>query len=187
MRYNIEPQEPWKTLNTEYPFVTPWFRVRRDRVQTQFGKETDYTYHEHPGTALIVAVTPDLQVVLLRHYRYPVRDWCWEIPAGRLQPNETGLAVAQRELYEEAGGTSEEWQHIGAFFASTGSSNERSEVYLTQGVTVQPSHPEPTELLYVVLVSCGEAIQMAQTGQINDGPSALALLLCKSHLWGNSV
>lgn len=177
-----EITQPWRTLEVTYPFVTPWFKLRHDRVCTHLEEEIGYTYHEHPGCAMVVALTCDKNVVLLEHYRYPVRAWCWEVPAGRLQERRSSLETAQRELLQETGGVGACWRFVARFYTSTGSSSEQSEVFLADDVSFQSSQPESTELLRVALVPWERAFQMALTGQISDGPSALALLLSRAHV-----
>lgn len=179
---DLQITQPWQTLAVDYPFTTPWFRARQDRVCTHCNEEILYAYHEHPGCALVVALTIDAQIILLKHYRYPVRAWCWEIPAGRLHSDLTGLEVAQLELCEEVGGQTKSWQYLGQFFTSTGSSSEQAKVYLATEVTLSENNPESTELLQVRLVPWYEALEMARSGQITDGPSALALLLSEPYI-----
>ena len=80
-----EPSRPWQTLSAERPVVTNWFAVRRDQVRTHTGDEISYTYVEHPGAIFIVPVTPHGEILLVRQFRYSVRAWCWETPAGSVQ------------------------------------------------------------------------------------------------------
>jgi ADP-ribose pyrophosphatase len=177
-----EPQEPWKTLDVERPIVTPWYSLRRDRVLTHTGAQIAYTYIEHPGAVFIVPVTPQGEVLLLRQYRYPVRAWCWEVPAGGIERGEDPTVATARELQEEIGGASPRIQPIAAFYASNGISDQRSHVYLAWDVELRDSLPEPTELLRVVRMPLDEALRMARGGEIADGQSALALLLCEPYL-----
>jgi ADP-ribose pyrophosphatase len=177
-----EPSRPWQTLSAERPVVTNWFAVRRDQVRTHAGDEITYTYVEHPGAIFIVPVTPHGEILLVRQYRYPVRAWCWETPAGSVQPGEEGAGAAARELREEIGGVAAEIKFIAAFYGATGMSTERAEVYLATNVELGESQPERTELLRVVPVALDEALRMAHAGEISDGQSALALLLCEPHL-----
>lgn len=182
MTGNAEMEQPWRTLQATYPFVTPWFKLRHDRLITHLEEEITYTYQEHPGCAMVVAVTRDRHVVLLEHYRYPVRSWCWEIPAGRLQEGCSSLETAQQELLQEAGGVGADWRFLAKFYTSTGSSSEQSEVFLAIDVSLQFGRPESTELLRVALVPWEKALRMALTGGISDGPSALALLLSQAYV-----
>jgi ADP-ribose pyrophosphatase len=129
--------------------------------------------------------------VLIWQYRYVVDDWCYEVPAGglpsRLDQSRTrgslrhvqSEEVARRELLEEVGGTATELRYVGQFYASNGISNEIAYVYLATGVELGEAHREPTELMEIRLVPVEEALRMARSGEISDGPSALALLWCE--------
>lgn len=178
----LEPPEPWQTLSAERPLVTAWYSIRQDRVRTHTGDEISYTYIDHPGAVYVVPLTVDGYMLLIRQYRYPVREWCWEVPAGSIEVTENGAAAAARELAEELGGVSEHIRLVATFYVSNGISNQRSEIYLATEVELEQSKREPTELLRVVAVPQHEALRMARTGEITDGPSALALLLCEPYL-----
>jgi ADP-ribose pyrophosphatase len=124
-------------------------------------------------------------VLLIRQYRYRVREWCWEVLAGGVEAGEDAAAAAARELVEEIGAVSFRIQPIATSFASNRISNQRSWVYLADQVVVGHNRPEPTELLRVVAIPQGEALRMAHSGEITDGQSALALLIVPNLLASN--
>ncbi len=169
----------WQILESRFLWQSHWYSLRQDRLRTSAGDEFTYTLVDHPGAVWIVPVTRDEQVVLIRHYRYPVHDWCYEIPAGGLTPGSTPEQVAHRELQEEVGGEAAEMRYVGQFYTSNGISNEIAYVYLATGVELGEPHREPTELIETYLVPLEEALRMARAGEIKDGPSALALLWCE--------
>ena len=103
-----------------------------------------------------------------------------EVPAGGLLPGLTPEEVARHELQEEIGGRTAELRYVGQFYTSNGISNEAANVYLATGVELGEAHREPTELMEMRLVPVEEALRMARSGEITDGPSALALLRCES-------
>lgn len=181
---SAEPREPWQTLSTTELVRTKWLAIRRDQVRTHTGAEITYTYVDCPRSVMVVPVTDAGEIVLLRQYRYTVRDWCWEVPAGAPDAAEAGADAAARELREEVGGQARELRSIAAFYVSNGISNERCEVYLALGVILRASEPEPTELLRVVRLPLEEALRLAHTGAVSDGMSALSLLLCEPHVRG---
>lgn len=51
----------------------------------------------------VIALTPDLQVVLVRQFRHGTRDFTLEIPGGQVDARETPAQAAVRELREETG------------------------------------------------------------------------------------
>jgi ADP-ribose pyrophosphatase len=179
---NPEAREPWQTMSAEQPLVTRWYSIRQDRVRTHTGEEIGYTYIDHPGSVFVVPVTLDGDILLIRQYRYPVHEWCWEVPAGGIEASEDAVSAAARELAEEVGALSYQLWPVAAFYSSTGISNARSQVYLATEVEVGPSQREPTELLHVVALPQAEALHMARSGEITDGQSALAVLLCERYL-----
>ncbi len=182
-------ERPWQTLSSTFLWTSQWYSLRQDQVRSPSGSEFTYSMIDHPGAVWVVPVTPTGQVVLIRHYRYPVDDWCYEVPAGGLPPglgNSQRLAraeeVARRELLEEVGGIATELRYVGQFYSSNGISNEVAFVYLATGVQLGETQREPTEIMEVCLTPIQEAMRMARQGAISDGPSALALLWCEPML-----
>lgn len=177
-----EPENAWTTLASERPYVTQWLAVRRDTVRTHTGDNITYSYIERPNCVAIVPVTTSGELLLLRQYRYPVRDWCWEVPMGGIEDSEAPEATVTRELAEEAGGQATSLRYIATFYTATGSLTQQCVVYLALGVERQANAPEPTELLHTTTLPVAEALRMAQAGEITDGMSALSLLLCAPYL-----
>lgn len=172
----------WQRLGTARPYQSRWHNLRQDQVRLPTGEEIVYTYQEHPGFVTVVPVTDDGRVVMLRTYRYPVDDWCWELPAGGLgdKPGLSPAEVARQELQEETGGQCQELREIGWFYAMNGTSSARCFLFLATGVALNAAPElESTELSDVHLVPLEQALQMARDGRITDGDSALALLRCE--------
>ncbi len=171
-------KQPWKTLQTKIIHSNPWYRLREDQVQTHSGAEITYTYVDHPGCVAVVPITPDDQIIMIRQYRYTVRDWCWEIPIGSKDDRDS-LVVAEKELREEVGGVAAALRPIAKFYPSNGTSNSQCEVFLATGVELGPNHPEITELIEIIPKPKAEVLQMARVGLITDGLAALSIFLCE--------
>ena len=77
----------WRLLRTRYLFEDPWLRLREDRIALSSGgsREMTFTYQEQPGGVIVVPLTGDGRIVLVRQYRYPIDAWSLEVPAGGLQ------------------------------------------------------------------------------------------------------
>lgn len=130
----------------------------------------------------IVPVTADGNIVLLRQYRYTVDDWCWEVPAGGVKDGQTPLQAAREELREEIGGYSDKWTSIGPLYTANGICNEIGHIYIAEDVELRQAAHEPAEIIEIHQKPLAEVLRMAQSNEINDGSSALAILLCQSHL-----
>ncbi len=169
---------PWQTLDTETLLDTPWRTFRRDRVLLHSGTEITYNYVETPAAAWVVPLTADGQIVLIRQYRYPVRRWVWEVPAGAIG-DEDPLAAARRELAEEIGGRCRELRPVGRFYSSSAHLTLTAHVFLALDVELGRHEREPTELLDLVVMPADEVFARARSGAIDEGQSALAILMCE--------
>jgi ADP-ribose pyrophosphatase len=175
----------WHLKETIYPYVTKWLTIRQDRIEIEGKGEIEYAYRESRGAVLIVPVTRDKQMVLIRQYRYTVDDWCLEVPAGGMHDREgvAPEAVAREELHEEAGATCDELILVSAVYSNNATTNEVMYVYLATGVELNgTSSHEMTEQIEVVTMPAAEALEVARTGAMKDALSALAVLQCEPRL-----
>ena len=146
------------------------------------GEEIQYNVVVHPGWALVVPLLDDGRVVMERVYRWPLRATLLECPAGGCDGDPPEVA-ARRELEEETGYTARSLEHLGNFAASDGYSDERYDVYLATGLARdgEVCH-EVTEQIEIELFPLQDLRAMALRGEIEDGPSALAILLAAERL-----
>jgi 8-oxo-dGTP pyrophosphatase MutT (NUDIX family) len=177
-----DEKSPIKAVSSRIAWTSPWYQVREDKVLLPDGSPGVFNVVEHSGAVWIIPVTSEGDVVLLRHYRYSVDDWCWEIPAGGIKVGLSLEETALAELREEVGGTASEVIYIGQFYTSNGISNEVAHIFLALGVELGESNHEPAEVIEVHLKPLDEIMEMAHRNEISDGPSALALFLCEERL-----
>lgn len=180
---NSEPAG-WRRLKTDYPFLHPVIRLRRDRVRVRERHEFDFAYIETRGAVWVVPVTPDGQIVLIRQYRYAVDEWVWEVPAGGLFDHDGDPeSLAKRELREEVGGEAERFQSLGWFYGGVAITDSKCHVFIAHNtrLTHEPAH-EAAETMETHPVSIAEALRLAHSGEMRDGRSALALLWSEPHL-----
>ncbi len=175
---------PYRTLESRYLFQSGWRSFREDRVDIGDGREITYTYAETPQAVFVVPLTEDGQIVLIRQYRYPVRDWVLEVPAGSLShPQEDPATTARRELREEIGGECSELLPLARFYSSSAHINLYSHIFLAVGVRLElETQLEETELLQRVVRPAQEVLALAHGGGISEGQSAYAVLLAEPHI-----
>ena len=175
----------WNLLESRQPFSSPVNRLRADRLEVPGRGQIQYSYLERGESVIIVPVTTDGRVVLIRQYRYPVDAHCFELPAGvcRDTGGQALDAVARKELREEVGGTAASLEYVTWFYSSSSISDEICHIFLARGVELDhPAETEPGEHLEPLLVPQAEAVRMARAGEIKTGTCALAILLCEERL-----
>lgn len=168
----------WTRRASRYLFESQWFKVRQDEVTLPSGEPITYTLIEHPGYAMVVPLLDDGRVILERVYRYTVQDTLLECPSGGIEGDESPAAAAVRELEEETGWLAGRVEPLGAFFGSNGISDERCHLFLaTQLRETGKLRREATEQMELEMMPFDHAVALAQRGDVQDAPSALALLL----------
>ena len=165
------------TVASEAVFEGKLLHVRRDRVRLPDGALATREYIVHPGAVLAVPVLPDGRLVVERQYRYPLRQVFVEFPAGKLDPGESALATAQRELREEAGYTARQWTPLGVIHPLLAYSTEAIELYLAEGLEHVGAKLEDGEFLEVGIMSVAEMLAAVDRGEITDAKTVTALLL----------
>jgi len=151
--------------------------VRRDRVRLPSGREATREYVVHPGAVLIVPVLPDGRLVLERQFRYPIGKVMLEFPAGKIDPHETPLATAKRELIEEAGYAAGTWRRLGIIHPEIGYSTEVIELYLATDLTHVGARLDEGEFLDVLLMTEDELLAAFDRGDVTDGKTVAALFM----------
>jgi ADP-ribose pyrophosphatase len=94
-----------KLISSKKLLETPIFDVTWDHALDPGGFEIKRAIVQHGGSAVMMPVDKRGRVLLVRQYRLPARQYIWELPAGRVDPGETVLKAAKRELREETGYT----------------------------------------------------------------------------------
>lgn len=126
----------WKTLSSDIVYETPFFKVHRDKVLNQNGKQIDYSYMELQNSpVIVVAINDEGSILVQQVYRYIHDRQFWEMPAGYMDPGEAPIAAGKRELQEESGYTAAEWHHLGCIYQMVGSTKSWSEIVLARKLT----------------------------------------------------
>ena len=159
--------------------------LRVDEVRLPSGRLGHWEIIEHPGAAAVVAVTDDDHVILVRQHRKAVEGVLLEIPAGTLEPGETPLRCAHRELAEETGFQAREMRPLVTFVPSPGILTEEITIFLARGLAPVPRAIEPEEEgLGVVRVPLDQIPAMIRGGEIRDAKSLIGLMLL---VWGDAL
>ena len=165
-----------KILNSEKVFDGRVFKVTVDTVS-----EGELTYKRevvrHSGSAVIVPVHDDGTVVLVRQYRHPAVRYLLEVPAGTLAEGERPEVGAARELEEELGLVAERLEKLSEFFVSPGFLEEKMWVYLATGLSEGKLNRDEDEVLDIVRLPIGDALEMITSGEIQDAKTIIGLIL----------
>jgi 8-oxo-dGTP pyrophosphatase MutT (NUDIX family) len=167
---------PWKTLSSRKVYENQWIRVREDEVVRPDGRPGVYGVIEIPASVGVVALNEAGEIALVGQWRYPLARYTWEIPRGGSQGDPDLLAVAQRELAEEAGVEASEWRRIGSVDVNNGVTTDVQHLFLARGVKAVSAHQDPFEQIAVLWRPFSRAVEMVINGEISEVCSVAAIL-----------
>jgi ADP-ribose pyrophosphatase len=145
------------------------------------GKPLTREVIRHPGAVLILPILeiPGAvpQIILIRNWRVSIEQWLLELPAGTLEPNETPVTCAARELEEETGYRAATLTQLCRFYTSPGLSDELMWAFVARGLSPVGQNLQPDEQVTVHPTGVGEVLKMISSDRLVDGKSVLAVLL----------
>ena len=156
------------------------FRVTEDIARDpKTGFEIKRSVVRHIGSAVVMAVDTKKRILLVRQYRLPAERYLWELPAGRLDPGETPLKAAKRELAEETGVKAREWSKIASFWVSPGYVQERMTIFLARDLTEGTATPMDDERIETGWFTRKQIAELIAKGQIQDAKTMIGFLSTK--------
>jgi len=172
----MSEQNPWRKTASKLIYENPWIRVREDQVIRPDGLPGIYGVVETKIAVGVVAISPELEVVLVGQFRYATNCYSWEIVEGGAERGEDPLAAIKRELQEEAGLVASNWKMLGGeIHLSNCISNEIALLYLAQDLSDTTQTPDGTEVLSLRREPLETCVRMVADGTIKDGMSIIGI------------
>jgi ADP-ribose pyrophosphatase len=178
----------WQILSSRMAFDNRWMKIRQDKVKLPDGRILDdYFLWLEDDVSMVVPVTKDNEVIMVKQYKHGVQKVMIEYPAGYVDQGETPIQAADRELKEETGYQSKKMELIAKMAHNPTKSLGRSFVFLaTDAIQVCDPQtdglPDDTEDIEVLKLSIEELIKMIHSGRIWAGDSVAATYLVAQKL-----
>ena len=157
------------------------FTLNRDTVRFPDDTTAEMDICRHPGAAAVVPFLSDPlgtepQILMIRQYRYAAGGYLYEIPAGRLDGDETPESCAMRELKEETGCTAEKFEPLTSILTTPGFTDEVIHLFMATGIMHGEPNREADEFVDLVIMRLSEALERIATGEIVDSKTTIALM-----------
>jgi 8-oxo-dGTP pyrophosphatase MutT (NUDIX family) len=160
--------QDWTILNRNRIADFKIFQIEKKQVRSpRTGEIREIQAIRSPGWVLVLGLTPQAEVVMVRQYRHGTEQICLELPGGLVDADDASAALsAQRELLEETGYKAQELELMGECFPQPAILSNRCFFYLARN-----DAGEDIEVLTVPLKSISSKIE---TKEINHGMVLLA-------------
>jgi ADP-ribose pyrophosphatase len=166
-----------KLLASKVRLRTPIFTVTDDRAIDPHGRPIRRFVVRQGGSAVALPVDENNRVLLVRQYRLPAGQSLWELPAGRVDPGESRLRAARRELEEETGYRARKWKKLVSFYASPGYATENMTIFLATGLIAGPPRPTEDERIECRWFTRREMEEAIRGGRQADAKTILGYLI----------
>ena len=161
--------------------ISPWVALVAREVEFSPGAGREI-YHSVMtfDYVVVLAVTPDGRVPLVRQYRPAVEDFTLEFPAGIIDAGEDAATTACRELLEETGFPTRKVYPLGVNKTDAGRLSNRVHSYLIETAAQIPDF-KPEEGVITRLVTPSELVDLVLRGEFDAQTDLGTLLLAIIH------
>jgi 8-oxo-dGTP pyrophosphatase MutT (NUDIX family) len=164
---------PWTIVEENKEYSTPIFDLLKRRLRLQSEAESlegDFYILRAPEWINVIPITPQDEVVLVEQYRFGIKAPTLEIPGGMVDPGEEPGEAAQRELLEETGYQSKEWESLGKVSANPAIMSNYTHMYVAeqcQFTGSKQNHSDTHERIEVRTVPMDEFLELVKDGTIH--------------------
>ena len=165
-----------KTIKTKTAYKGTFLTLNSDKVLLPNGNTSFREWIKHPGAVCCIPILPDGNIGLIKQYRYAVKKQMIEIPAGKLDQNETPENCAMRELEEEIGYKAKKMTFLTNIHPAIGFTDEKMWLYLAEDLIQTKQSLDSDEFLVLIPTKIEEAVEMVWRGEITDAKTIIGIL-----------
>lgn len=162
-----------KVISSKELLKTKIFTVVEEVAKDGSGFEIKRAIIRHSGSAVMMAVDAENRILLIKQFRLPAEKELWELPAGRLDPGESVLQAAKRELREETGYRAKSWVKLASFWPSPGYAAEKMTIFLATDLKAGEQEPMDDERIEIQWFSKRELSEAIRAGTIADAKTII--------------
>lgn len=180
------PLKPWRLIAKKDVSIGKWLPVEQRTYELPNGRVVDdFTVVTLPDVAMIVPLTTDKKVILIKQFKPGASEIVIQFPAGRKDATHQSMQeVARHELQEETGVEVQEsaLHYLGKFNGFTTKGSEYVHIFFVHDVIISGAQNlDETEEIEVMAVDIADLEKMIDEGEIVCAQTVAAWDLAKRH------
>lgn len=166
-----------KKLDRNVIYESEWISLYCDKVEMPDGSIINKFHKLHyPFESVgVVIVNDNSEILLIKSERYSTNSIEWEIPAGRIEVNETKEEAVKRECIEETGCSLKNLEYLCYVNPSNGMSDLKVHIYMAK-VNSEKNIIDTNEVIDKKWIKKEKVLSMIKNNEIHCGISITALL-----------
>lgn len=160
--------QSWKRLNRKTIYDSKFMKVWEDVVELPTGHVMDdYSVAYLPDGVLVVATDENDNVLVLEEYKYASDETFLTFVAGGMDEGETAIDVAKRELLEETGYTTDDFEVVSTLDVYPSKIIHKSTTVRARNIrkVATPQHEDSEAISNIRLISMDELKQHFDAGE----------------------
>jgi 8-oxo-dGTP pyrophosphatase MutT (NUDIX family) len=176
---------PFRKVGETPRFGGSLFQVVSVEYEGPAGDRFERDIVRHPGAVVVVPVTEDDKVIMVRQFRAAIGTHLLEVPAGKRDvEGEPTEVTAGRELAEEIGRRAGRLELLARFYNSPGFCDELTHLYLARDLEEVPYDRQGVEEqeMTVEEIPLDDVAGLIASGQLVDAKSIIGIALARERL-----
>lgn len=167
----------WKTYGERSIYDSRWVRLGLADVEAPNGERWEYHVVHLARIAIALIVNQRNEALMLWRYRFPTKQWGYELLGGMVDDGEDAAVAAAREAAEESGWQpTGEAEHLVSFEPLPGQVTAGVDVYLWRGAEYIGEPTDTEEVGRVEWVPLSRVPELAQRQELLGSGTLVALL-----------
>lgn len=160
---------------------------RADELHLRFSNGEERIYEKLVrgggfGAVLVIPITDDNRVVMIREYAAGLHDYHLALPKGAIDKGESVLEAANRELKEETGYGAKRLEMLKQFYLNPAYMEHRINVVLARDLYPEQLTGDEPEPIEVVLCDFEDLLSLVMREDVYEGRTIAALFLAREWL-----
>ncbi|MBW7887858.1 MAG: NUDIX hydrolase [Bacteroidetes bacterium] len=169
----------WEKISSKIVFKNSWWTYKQDYFQIPNGIRGEYHYVHTLGASMIVPVTDEGKIILVKQYRFLCDRESIELPCGGVKEGMTYEETAHLEMEEETGFRAGKLEYAAEYNPYNGVTDEICKVYVASDLHQTKAIPDNTEEFEILYKHIHEVDELIRSNEIWDGMTIAAWGLTK--------
>ncbi len=157
----------WEPLSREMIFKKYYRGIEKVDFLLPNGAISDFYIKKESNAVCILAITNNLEIVLVKQFRPGPEKTLSELPGGFLEEGQESVESAKRELLEETGFTGE-FTKVTDYWENSYSQAKNSVFVCQKAIQVQKQRLDPNEFIEIETVSLDSFRLILRSGQMTN-------------------